>query len=47
MRGIESVWSDIRCTRTVDVGEVLGKEEMRVLRYDWICFARWVFPDVG
>jgi hypothetical protein len=29
---MESVWSDIRCTRRREEGEVLGKEEICVRR---------------
>jgi hypothetical protein len=28
---MDSVWSDIRCTRRLEEGEVVGKEEIR----DW------------
>lgn len=32
MRGIESVWSDIRCMRKEEEGWVVGREERRVVR---------------
>ncbi len=44
---MESVWSDIRCTRRLEDGEVEEREEIRVLKYSWSCCARWVFPEVG
>jgi hypothetical protein len=34
------VWSDIRCTRSEEEGEVLGREEIRERRYDCSCVAR-------
>jgi hypothetical protein len=32
VRGIERVWLEIRCVRSVEEGEVEGKEEMRVVK---------------